>query len=82
MDFDTSTGILWASVPSGSNNLSNFLTQIDTTTGNVTVIGQTVTGLDALAVRSVRSVPEPSSFVLAALGIVGLVGYRKRRRSR
>ena len=57
MDFQPGTGILFASVndkllqSSGDGKLprTNFLATIDTTTGNVTIIGKTVKGLDAIA---------------------------------
>jgi len=52
MDFDLS-GILWASVANGnSSNVTNYLTTINPTNGQVAIIGQTVKGLDALAVQS------------------------------
>ncbi len=51
MDFDPTTGILWASVANNFGMAASYLTTIDPATGVVTVIGQTVSGLDALAVQ-------------------------------
>ena len=49
MDFEPGTGILFASINDGNNGSGpNYLGTIDTTTGDVTIIGQTVDGLDAL----------------------------------
>jgi len=50
MDFQPETGVLYASVVNGfGDSRQNFLGVIDTGTGEVTIIGQTVAGLDALA---------------------------------
>jgi Dockerin type I domain len=51
MDFDPTTGILWASVANNFGMAASYLTTIDPATGIVTVIGQTASGLDALAVE-------------------------------
>ena len=62
MDFDQASGVLWASVVTGSapaSNLTNYFTTIDATTGTVTVIGQTVGGLDALAIAQRPTVNAP-----------------------
>lgn len=78
MDFDSSTGIVWASVVDGSN-ITNYLATIDITNGNVTVIGQTVRGLDALAVQ-VQAVPEPNSPALLLVGGLPMAWMLLRRR--
>jgi parallel beta-helix repeat protein len=54
MDFQPSTGILFASLSDGSADLpENYLATINTVTGEVSIIGRTVDGLDALAWISV-----------------------------
>ena len=50
MDYEPDSGILFGSFLTGSqNDQDNVLVTIDTTTGVVTVIGETVSALDALA---------------------------------
>ncbi len=73
MKFDFSTGTLYASAVSGGPG-TNYLATIDIGSGNVTEIGPTVAGLDALAV----SVPEPGSLVLFVAGGVGLLFWGRR----
>ena len=77
MKFDFATGTLYASVVSGGPG-TNYLATIDLGSGDVTMIGATVAGLDAIAIKSV---PEPSSLVLGLIG-VGMAGgaFALRRR--
>jgi hypothetical protein len=55
MDFDNATGVLWASIVDGFNgspvDSTNYLATINITDGSVTVIGQTVSGLEGIAVQ-------------------------------
>lgn len=69
MDFDSATGVLWAAVHAdATSNSPAYLATIDTVTGLVTKIGDSVVGLTALA-----AIPEPSTYgVLAGLGLVGI----------
>jgi len=65
MDVEPETGTLFASLnnkPRGGEP-ENYLTTVDVTTGEVTLIGQTVTGLDALAFVPIiiEAAPNPSS---------------------
>jgi WD40 repeat protein len=54
MDFHPGTGLLFASLSDGSADLlETYLATINTMTGEVTIIGRTVDGLDALAWISV-----------------------------
>ena len=48
-DFQPGTGILFGSLPQGFSSNLNRLVTINPTTGSVTVVGQTILGLDALA---------------------------------
>jgi hypothetical protein len=74
MKFDFSTDTLFASV---IGNSGNFLATIDTGSGDVTEIGPTVGGLDAIAIQPAAAiVPEPSSLALFALGGLALAGWR------
>ena len=55
MDFQPQTDILFASVNDGSDDVpENYLATVDRVTGEVTILGRTVDGLDALAWVSVR----------------------------
>ena len=53
MDFDPRTGAFFASVDTGVDTFDslgpNYLATVDTVTGDVDIIGQTVDGLDAIA---------------------------------
>ena len=75
MAFDLSTGTLWASVKS---NTENYLATINVTTGVVTDIGTTVPGLDSLAVSPV---PEPSTWTAGLLAASALLYSISRRRA-
>ncbi len=56
------------------------LITIDTTTGNVSFLGESLLGLDAIAWQpQVAAVPEPSSLAVFAIGIAGVAGYGWRR---
>ena len=80
MDFDSATGVLWAAVHNdASNNSPAYLATIDTVTGLVTKIGDSVIGLSALA-----AIPEPSTYgVLTGLVLVaiGMVNVSRRKKA-
>ena len=67
---------------------SNYLATINTTTGDVTVIGPTVDRLDGIAFWAEPEVeeppeefvPEPGTVMLLASGLMGLAGYAGLRR--
>jgi len=69
MDFDGATGVLWASIivgfNSGSAGTTNYLATINITNGSVTIIGQTVSGLEGIAVQP------PSPFNITAIAREG-----------
>lgn len=73
LDFDNATGILWASLKQGGSN--NYLATIDLLTGEVTYIGLSQSGLDALAV-----IPEPGAITLVGMGLIGLLALRQRKK--
>jgi len=52
---------------------------IDLTTGAVTLIGSSITGIDAIAFQGVV-IPEPSSLALLSIGAIDLFGYGWRRK--
>ncbi|HUJ08429.1 MAG TPA: PEP-CTERM sorting domain-containing protein [Verrucomicrobiae bacterium] len=80
MDFDNSTGILWASVNAGSGGSGmNYLATINVDNGDVTEVGMTQSGSDALVV-SIALIPEPGTFTLVGLGLVGLLTLRRRKK--
>ncbi len=87
MDFDP-TGTLWASVvydvfTEGDQpilaGIENFLATINLATGDVTLIGQTNTGMDALTVAppSQPAVPSPLSTLWLALPLVGMFWIKR-----
>jgi hypothetical protein len=85
MDFDNATGTLWASVvdgpaPTGTGSGVNYLATINTSTGVVTKIGSTVTGLDGLAVLPSLPVPIPGAVWLFSSAL-GLLGWVRRKQN-
>ena len=81
LDFFSPTNTMYATVFAGTGSgatpdLVSYLATVNLTTGVVTNIGLTVTGLDAIAIYAV---PEPSSLALMGVG-AGLLFWRKRRR--
>jgi len=73
MDFDNTTGVLWASIingfGSGGAGTTNYLATINITNGTVTVIGQTVSGLEGIAVQP--PAPSPAPFNITAIARQG-----------
>ena len=85
MDYDLTTGILYASVVHGIEGPNaNFIAQIDLATGDVSNIHSTILGLDALAVfqqnGNETSVPEGMSTFWLALPLIGLLAVHRRIR--
>ena len=90
MDFQPGTGILFASVRGGFFGGSSFLATINTTTGVVTNIGQSVDGLDAIAFQPLTptstTIPTLSQWGMIIMsGLLGLIALyaicRKNRDS-
>ena len=81
MKFDNSTGVLWASVNAGSGGSGpNYLATVDIDNGNVTEVGMTQMGTDGLTV-AIALIPEPGTFALVGVGLVGgLLALRRRRK--
>ena len=87
MDFDQASGVLYLSVVNGSGmqmTRRNFIGMIeDVNTGLVTIIGPTVEGLDAIAIKPPleRNVPTLSEWGLIAMAaLLGIVGFMVARR--
>jgi hypothetical protein len=92
MDFQPGTGILFVSIVNGGPQFtqprSNYIATTNTTTGEVTVIGQTVECLDAIAFDPQPPPPPTTAMVptlsewglIAMAGILGLVGFMAVRR--
>lgn len=78
INFDLSTGILYAAMITGSKSSPRFLATIDPLTGAVTNIGATVNGLDAIAIQDGSAAPEPSSLILLSTGGFSLLFWRRR----
>lgn len=78
MDYYSATGVLWAAVHTDATSYSPaYLATIDTTTGLITKIGNSIQGLTGLA-----AIPEPSTYgVLAGVGLVA-IGMMSRVRRR
>ena len=77
MKFDSSTGVLWASVKDGGT--INYLATVDIGNGNVNEVGPTQTGTDGLTV-ALALIPEPGTFTLVGMGLVGLLTLRRRKK--
>jgi hypothetical protein len=82
LEFDSGSGLLWASILRGGDSSSassylNNLVTINPTTGQVTNLGVTITGLEALAISPI---PEPAACAACA-GTV-LLAWAARRRLR
>jgi hypothetical protein len=76
--FDSSDNLFATSYCSGNSPLYS----IDKTTGASTVVG--LTGISAPhggdILTSQTTVPEPGTLMLFATGLIGLVGFRSRRK--
>jgi len=76
MDFEPGSGILFASIINGGGKSfgprENFLGTVNTTTGDVAVIGETVECLDAIAF--VPPEPEPPSGPIVIIPTMGQWG--------
>jgi hypothetical protein len=79
MDFDPATGALFASVRGSERGI--VLATIDVATGSVTKIGQSVTGLDGLAVQpSANGVPDAMSTLWLATPVGMMLFFARQRR--
>jgi hypothetical protein len=79
MKFDLASGVLYASVRRTSDG-SSYLGTVDVDNGNVAEIGPTVTGLTAVGL-AIALIPEPGTFTLVGIGLVGsLLALRRRRK--
>jgi len=82
MKFNPSNGTLYASVANDFPGVTWSLATIDIATGNVTRIGPTVPGLDAITfgpMPAPGAVPAPSSWLLVAIGLASVALYQLRR---
>jgi hypothetical protein len=77
MKFDDSTGVLWASVRAADT--SCYLATVDIDNGNVNEIGPTQFGLTGLSI-AIATIPEPGTFTLVGMGLVGLLTFRRRKK--
>ncbi|MGD0651052.1 MAG: PEP-CTERM sorting domain-containing protein [Verrucomicrobiia bacterium] len=77
MKFDDSTGVLWASVRAADT--SCYLATVDIDLGNVNEIGPTQFGLTGLSI-AIATIPEPGTFTLVGMGLVGLLTLRRRKK--
>ena len=77
MKFDTSTGILYASVRAADQ--SSYLGTVDVDNGVCTEIGPTQNGLTAVGL-AIAIIPEPGTFTLVGMGLVGLLALRRRKK--
>ena len=95
MDFNPETGVLFGSFKDfedilGNGDRESYLVTINILDGNITVIGQTILGLDAIVFFEefedcgfVGSIPTLSEWGLMAmaglLGVICLLAIRKRK---
>ena len=77
MKFDASTGVLYASVRAA--NQSSYLGTVDVDNGVCTEIGPTQNGLTAVGL-AIAIIPEPGTFTLVGMGLVGLLALRRRKK--
>ena len=92
MAFNPGTGVLFASIVNGGGEFpvrEHFIGTVDTSSGDVTIIGPTVDGLDAIAFRPlpvVNNIPTLSEIGLLVMALVLFAGSMfiliRRNRSR
>lgn len=86
MDFNPNTNALFMSIINGGGEeppRENFVGITNTATGNVTVVGPTVEGLDGIAFgpRDQVAIPTLSEWGLIAMaGVLGIIGFFALRR--
>jgi len=84
--FDPSSGLLWALVGTSGGAGGNYVATIDVQTGTVAPVGQTAAGLHSLAIEPHMNapppVPLPSSVIFLVTGMLALLGWNLRARSR
>ena len=86
LDLNPETGVMFGSLDDVSFSYNNFLVTINTETGQVTNIGETVEGLEAIAFLNPRvsNIPTMSGYGMAAVGLILLsisiiALYRRKR---
>ncbi len=83
LEFNPLTGVLYASITSrGPEPIERYLATIDPATAEVTTIGLSVDGLDALAFQVIEEVIEDRRRLGAGLGVIIAGGARTARENR
>jgi hypothetical protein len=79
MDFDPATGTLFASIVYGfGGSATNYLGTMDISTGEVSLLGETSRGLDAIAFVEMSAVPVPAAVWLFGTALLGFIGISRR----
>jgi len=77
MDFQPGTGVLFVSIVNGGRAFTqprtNYITTINTTSGDVTVIGQTVECIDAIAFGPTPEPPSGPIVIIPTMGEWGMI---------
>jgi hypothetical protein len=75
MDKDTENNIFYGALDNETREYTFYLITVDVDTGEVVLIGETVEGLQSLAVRNPRitNVPTLSEYSMIALAVIFLV---------